>query len=81
LAAGAIIGTAATSPYWGYGYGYPDYGYGYPYGSGYPAATVGYGYPYAASGYGYAGANCWVHRRVYNRFGRYVGWRQVNVCS
>jgi hypothetical protein len=32
LIGGAIISTAiaASSPYYGYGYGYPAYGYGYP---------------------------------------------------
>jgi hypothetical protein len=57
LAAGALIGgalAAATTPYYGYGYGYPAYGYGY----GYPAYGYGYqGYPaygYANPGYGYS---------------------------
>jgi hypothetical protein len=51
LAAGALIGgalAAETTPYYGYGYGYPAYGYGYPaYGYGYP----GYAYSYPSYGY------------------------------
>jgi hypothetical protein len=53
LAAGALIGgalAAATTPYYGYGYGYPAYGYGY----GYPAYGYGYpGYAYSYPSYGY----------------------------
>src|SRR5215468_2177218 len=54
LAAG-LIGTALTTPYWGYGY--PAYYYpGYSY---YPTYGYGYGYPYsgyyAPGYYGYGG--------------------------
>jgi hypothetical protein len=51
LAAGALLGAAATSAYgygYGYGYGYPAYSYGYVY----PAYSYGYGYP-AYYGYSY----------------------------
>jgi hypothetical protein len=34
LATGALLGAAATYPYYGYGYGDPYYGAGYGYGSG-----------------------------------------------
>jgi hypothetical protein len=53
LLAGAIIGGALASPYYGYGYGYPyAYGYGYPYS--YAPAYYGYGYgPAYYGGYGY----------------------------
>jgi hypothetical protein len=54
FASGAIIGAAATYPYYDYGYGYPDYA-GYDNG-------------------------CWVYRPSYNRYGRYIGRRLVNVC-
>ena len=85
FATGALLGAAATYPYWGGYYGYPYYGYGY----GYPYYGVGYGYgyPYAAAGYGYGygngngnGNGCWVYRRTYNRYGHYIGRRLVNVC-
>jgi len=56
FASGAIIGAAATYPYYDYGYGYPDY-----------------------AGYGYDNG-CWVYRPSYNRYGRYIGRRLVNVC-
>jgi hypothetical protein len=72
IAAGVIGGavTAATSPFWGPGYGYyggypgyaygPGYGYGdtYAYDPGYsyaPAPTFGYGQVYAAQGYAMGG--------------------------
>ena len=32
FAAGALVGSALTSPYYGYGYGYAPAAYGYPYG-------------------------------------------------
>jgi hypothetical protein len=42
FAAGALLGAAATYPYF-YGYGYPYYGYGYPYyGAGYPNGCLVY---------------------------------------
>ena len=67
LATGALLGAAATYPYY---YGYPYYGYGY-----------GYGYPYYGASYthGYD-HGCWVYRRTYNRHGHYIGRRLVNVC-
>jgi hypothetical protein len=50
---------------------YPYY-YGYPY---------DYGYPYYGAGYGYGyGGGCWVYRRVYNRWGHYIGRRLINIC-
>jgi hypothetical protein len=55
LPPGAIIGgaIAASTPYYGYGYGYPAYSYGYGYG--YPAYSYGYYAPtYYAPGYTYA---------------------------
>ena len=57
LAAGALVGAALTSPYYGgyYGYDYPAYGYGYGYG--YPSYSYAYDYPsYGYSSYGYAPA-------------------------
>ena len=41
-----------------------------------------YGYPYygAGSSYGYDNG-CWVYRRVYNRYGHYIGRSLVNVCQ
>jgi hypothetical protein len=50
LLAGALIGGALASPYYGYGYPYYGYGYGYPYYGGY-----GYRYPY----YGYYRRGWW----------------------
>jgi len=45
LATGALIGAAITSPYVGYGYGYPSYGYPYSYAPTYYApAYYGGGY-------------------------------------
>ena len=81
FATGALLGAAATYPYWGGYYGYPYYGYGY----GYPYYGVGYGYgyPYYGAGYGYGygnGNGCLVYRRTYNRYGHYIGRRLVNVC-
>jgi hypothetical protein len=74
FATGALLGAAATYPYWGGYYGYPYYGYGY----GYPYYGAGYGYGY---GYGYGNGNgCLVYRRTYNRYGHYIGRRLVNVC-
>src|SRR5262245_29562087 len=57
FALGALVGSAFarpyySSPYYGYGYGYPGYRYGYPaYSYGYPA--YGYGYGPGCSGYGH----------------------------
>jgi len=55
LAAGALVGAALASPYYGgyYGYDYPAYGYGYAY----PSYSYGYDYPsYDYNSYGYAPA-------------------------
>jgi hypothetical protein len=76
LIAGAIIGSALASPYYGYGYGgygYGGYGYGYSgpyYGSSYspyysysyyPAAPVVYYRPAYVGWYGYR--RPWLYRR------------------
>ena len=34
----------------------------------------------ARSSYGYDNG-CWVYRRVYNRYGHYIGRSLVNVCQ
>ena len=80
---------------WRGGYGGWHGGYagwrGYRHGYWGPALSVGLlgGY-YGASSYygdsGYYGNNayyddgCTQHRRVYDRWGRYLGWQPVNVC-
>jgi len=66
---GARIRIGARTPFY---FASSSYYYGYPY---------GYGYPYYGAGYGYGYDNgCWVYRRVYNRWGHYIGRRLVNIC-
>jgi len=31
--------------------------------------------------YNYEDTECWVYRRVYDRHGKFVGWRQVYICE
>lgn len=33
------------------------------------------------TGYYYDDSACWVYRRVYDRHGKFVGWRQVYICQ
>jgi hypothetical protein len=55
------------------GYGY---GYGYPYYGDYAYNDYGYGYGYGDGG----GQGCMTVRRVYDRYGHYLGRATVNVC-
>ncbi len=67
-----VLGLAAGPYYYGgyYGPG-PYYGYGYgPY----------YGGPYYGAGYGAGPNGCTALRPVYDRAGRYLGRRWVDVC-
>jgi hypothetical protein len=36
---------------------------------------------YCDNGYYYDDSDCWVLRRVYNRYGKFAGWRRVYVCQ
>ena len=40
-----------------------------------------YGYDYYDNGYYYYDdSDCWVYRRAYNRYGKFIGWRRVYIC-
>ncbi len=36
---------------------------------------------YCNNGADYDDSDCWVLRRVYNRYGKFVGWRRVYICQ
>jgi hypothetical protein len=36
---------------------------------------------YCDNGYYYDDSYCWALRRVYNRYGKFVGWRRVYICG
>ena len=36
---------------------------------------------YCNNGYTYDQDDCWVLRRVYNKYGKFVGWRRVYICA
>ena len=40
-----------------------------------------YDYGYYGNGYDNDDSACWVYRRVYNKHGKFLGWRQVFVCQ
>ncbi|MGD0185805.1 MAG: hypothetical protein ABSC25_11225 [Roseiarcus sp.] len=67
-----ILGLAAGPYYYGgyYGPG-PYYGYGY---------DPNYGGPYYGAGYGPGPNGCTAYRPVYDRAGRYLGRRWVDIC-
>ncbi|MFZ1964211.1 MAG: hypothetical protein WAU78_12235 [Roseiarcus sp.] len=54
-------------------------GYGWWGGGGvYPWPCDGYS---CDNGYGYDDSDCWRLQRIYNRYGRFAGWRRVYVCE
>lgn len=36
---------------------------------------------YCDEEYYYEDSDCWIYRRVYNRHGKFLGWRQVYICQ
>jgi hypothetical protein len=61
---GLGLGALGFAGAYGYGYGYPYYG----------------DYAYNDYGYGYGDPGCLSVRRVYDRYGHYLGRATVNVC-
>ncbi|MGD1036354.1 MAG: hypothetical protein ABR878_04005 [Roseiarcus sp.] len=51
-------------------------------GMGVPIAPGVFGYDYYDNGnYYYDDSYCWIYRRIYNRYGKFVGWRRVYICQ
>src|SRR5262245_20013319 len=80
LAAGALIGGALASPYYGgyggcYGCGYPAYAYSYPAYSYAYAPSYSYGYAPAYYSYSYAYPSYYAYPRYRYRAAFYRPWR------